>query len=366
MNLIEVRELTKLFGKDTDDAASGAARDVARGAARKAAIDQLSFDVPAGATLGLIGPAGSGKTTTIRILATLLVPTSGEATIMGASVTRDPQRVRRITGYAPVAYGVYPDMTVSEYLRFFAASYGVPAPERRSLVTDLLELVDLSHRRDEPVGRLSPGMLQRLSLARALAHDPQILLLDEPSANLDPRARVEMRELLKELRSMGKAIVITSPVFADVRDMCTHAVILDRGRIALAGPIDEVAEQVRPERTISVKLFGNADLALRVVTQGRGVVDARIIAPSAPADDLEVDEDLDENDELDLADAAAGMATPAVTVLKELRVTFDGQYGDASELLRVLMRSGVQVVSFSEYAAPAQELLLPPDPAAES
>jgi ABC-2 type transport system ATP-binding protein len=178
--IIETRDLVKKFGKFT-------------------AVNGLSLEVPAGSIYGFVGPNGAGKTTTMRMLTTLTRPTSGQAWVGGHSVTNEPRAVRRAIGYMPDEFGVYDDMRVWEYLDFFAACYDIPESERRRLIEDLLELVDLSHRRDDMVDKLSRGMKQRLSLARTLAHDPSVLILDEPASGLDPRARVEIRELLVEL-----------------------------------------------------------------------------------------------------------------------------------------------------------------------
>src|SRR3954465_14879442 len=179
---------------------------------RTLAVAGLDLSVEEGGIFGLVGPNGAGKTTTLRILATLLAPTSGEAEIAGVSVRRNPSAVRRVLGFMPDVFGVYDDMKVWEYLDFFARCYGIPAARRRRMIGDLLDLVDLGEKRDAYVQSLSRGMQQRLCLAHTLVHDPQVLLLDEPASGLDPRARVELRELLRELRSLGKTIVISSHI----------------------------------------------------------------------------------------------------------------------------------------------------------
>jgi ABC-2 type transport system ATP-binding protein len=179
---------------------------------RTLAVGGLDLDVAAGEIFGLVGPNGAGKTTTLRILATLLVPDGGDAEIAGASVRRNPNDVRRVLGFMPDSFGVYDDMKVWEYLDFFARCYGIPAERRRRMIGDLLDLVDLGPKRDAYVQGLSRGMQQRLCLAHTLVHDPQVLLLDEPASGLDPRARVELRELLRELRSLGKTILVSSHI----------------------------------------------------------------------------------------------------------------------------------------------------------
>ena len=198
MNIIETYDLSKSYG-------------------RMVALDQVNLAASAGAILGVVGAKGSGKTTLLRVLATLSTPTAGDALIAGSSILGSPSRIRRIIGYMPQHFGIYLDMTVDEYLHFFAESYAVPHAEQTQLISDLLALTDLSHHRDELLGRLSQGMHQRLNLARALAHDPQVLLMDEPISGADPRAHVEMRELIKELRNMGKTVVITAPIVAGCR-----------------------------------------------------------------------------------------------------------------------------------------------------
>ncbi|GIV85251.1 MAG: ABC transporter [Candidatus Roseilinea sp.] len=305
--MIEIRTLSKSYGGRT-------------------ALEGVSLSVAQGAIFGLIGPRGAGKTTLLKILATLVAPSAGDAFVAGRSVVNEPLRVRRQVGYLPSDFGVYPDQTCAEYIAFFAACYGVPPKERATLAADLLQLVDLYHRKDTPADQLTPAMRQRLGIARVLAHDPRVLLLDEPLASLDPRARVEARELLKELSSMGKTILLTAPNLAVVQDLCTHAALLQAGQIAQTGSLEDILAVMPPYRTIAVKFLGDARLAMNLIQAAHGVVDVQPFnQPSASSDVL------------------AGVA-----LLKELRVTFDGTYAAASALLRSLMHSGVQVVSFAE------------------
>ncbi len=231
--IIETRDLVKTFGKFT-------------------AVDELSLEVPVGSIYGFVGPNGAGKTTTMRMLTTLTRPTAGRAWVAGHSVTEDRRAVRRAIGYMPDEFGVYDDLRVWEYLDFFAACYDIPENERKRLIADLLELVDLTHRRDDMVDKLSRGMKQRLSLARTLAHDPQVLILDEPASGLDPRARVEIRELLVELAKMGKTIFFSSHILADVEDICTHIGIIEAGKMVMQGPMEEMKAQLQPHREIVV------------------------------------------------------------------------------------------------------------------
>ena len=207
---------------------------------RVRALDGLDLDVPSGAIYGFIGQNGAGKTTTIRVLATLMLPDAGEAEVAGVDVVRRPFEVRRLMGYMPDFFGVYDDLKVGEYLEFYGSLQGMRGSALTSLRDNLLDLVDLSQKRDEYVESLSRGMQQRLCLARALIHDPQVLLLDEPASGLDPLARVEMRELLKELGRMGKTILISSHILSELSDLCTHVGVIVSGRLVRSGTVSEV------------------------------------------------------------------------------------------------------------------------------
>ena len=228
--------------------------DLVKRYARFTAVSGLSLEVPEGAIYGFVGPNGAGKTTTMRVLTTLTRPSEGEARVAGYSVTAYPRAVRRAIGYMPDEFGVYDDMRVWEYLDFFAACYDIPENERRRLIDDLLELVDLTHRREDMVDKLSRGMKQRLSLARTLAHDPEVLILDEPASGLDPRARVEIRELLVELAAMGKTIFFSSHILADVSEICTHVGIIEAGQMVIQGSVADMRAQLTPWREIVVTL----------------------------------------------------------------------------------------------------------------
>lgn len=195
------------------------------------ALDGLDCTIPKGATVGLIGPNGAGKTTSMRLLTTLITPTSGDVWVNGVSVTAQPHHVRRMIGYMPDTFGVYEAMSAAEYLDFYARCYHIPVATRPALINDLLGLVDLQPKRDALVMSLSRGMAQRLSLARALLHDPEVLVLDEPASGLDPRARIELRALLHELHDQGKTILISSHILSDLADLCTHLIILEQGKL---------------------------------------------------------------------------------------------------------------------------------------
>ncbi len=205
------------------------------------AVDDVSLEVPAGAIYGLIGPNGAGKTTTFAVIASVLAPSSGSLSVLGHDPVASPQEVRRILGYMPDSLGVYADLDVEEYLRFFAAAYKIPTRSRPGLLDGLLELVALEGKRTARVDSLSRGMKQRLSLARALVHDPEVLILDEPASGLDPRARSELRALLVQLSEMGKTIVISSHILSEIEDVCSHIAIMQSGRILAAGNAVEVS-----------------------------------------------------------------------------------------------------------------------------
>lgn len=260
--IIQTKDLVKKFGKFT-------------------AVDGLSLEVPAGSIYGFVGPNGAGKTTTMRMLTTLTRPTSGQAWVAGSSVTEEPRAVRRAIGYMPDEFGVYDDMRVWEYLDFFAACYDIPETERKRLIEDLLQLVDLTHRRNDMVDKLSRGMKQRLSLARTLAHDPQVLILDEPASGLDPRARVEIRELLVELARMGKTIFFSTHILADVSEICTHIGIIEAGQMIAQGSMEAMRAQLQPHREITVTVK-DAAAAEAVTALVSGLADVHGVTPLEP------------------------------------------------------------------------------------
>jgi ABC-2 type transport system ATP-binding protein len=222
------------------------------------AVAGLDLEVGAGEIFGLVGPNGAGKTTTLRIIATLLDPSDGEVEIAGISVRRNPGAARRVLGFMPDVFGVYDDMKVWEYLDFFARCYGIPADRRRRMIGDLLELVDLADKRESYVQDLSRGMQQRLCLAHTLVHDPQVLLLDEPASGLDPRARVELRELLRELRTLGKTILISSHILPELEELCTSVAIIDHGRLLAQGRVAEIERRLRVGAVFRVRVLADA------------------------------------------------------------------------------------------------------------
>ena len=271
--MIRVQGLTKVYGSRT-------------------ALDAVSFEVPKGEIFGFVGPNGAGKTTTLRILAALLEPTGGRAFVDGADVIQHPDLVHDRLGYMPDFFGVYDQLTATEYLDFYAACYRIPRARRKKIAADLLELVGLADRRDQSVDTLSRGLKQRLCLARALVHDPAVLLLDEPASGLDPRARVEMREILKELQRMGKTIVISSHILPELTELCTMVGIIDQGRMRATGPVQDVIRQLASGRRLRIMVLGQRDEAvatlktlpsIRTVDMINGAIEAEYEGDDATA-----------------------------------------------------------------------------------
>ncbi|MGE7945871.1 ATP-binding cassette domain-containing protein [Lysinibacillus sp. NPDC093688] len=233
--MIEIRDLTKRYGSFT-------------------ALDHLNLSLEEGVVFGFVGANGAGKSTTFSILATLLSPTSGDALINGKSVIKEPKEVRKQIGYMPDFFGVYDQLKVDEYLDFYGASYGIGAAERKVLIPQLLELVNLTNKRYDYVDLLSRGMKQRLCLARALIHDPKVLILDEPASGLDPRARIEMRDILRNLKSMGKTILISSHILPELAEMCDEIGVIDNGKLIAHGNVASIQAQLQGEKRIVIKV----------------------------------------------------------------------------------------------------------------
>jgi ABC-2 type transport system ATP-binding protein len=292
---------------------------------RTLAVAGLDLDVGGGEIFGLVGPNGAGKTTTLRILATLLVPDHGDAEIAGASVRRNPDDVRRVLGWMPDSFGVYDDMKVWEYLDFFARCYGIPADRRRRIIGDLLELVDLGDKRDTYVQGLSRGMQQRLCLAHSLVHDPQVLLLDEPASGLDPRARVELRELLRELRSMGKTILVSSHILPELEELCTSVAIIDRGQVLAHGRVAEIERRLRVGAVLRARIIGEHDAIEAARTWFGGQAD---------------------------------VVTAEVLEDGTVEIGFHGDDDGIARLLAHAVGSGMRVMSFSRAASDLEELFL--------
>src|SRR6478736_971081 len=292
---------------------------------RTVAVAGVDLSIGEGEIYGLVGPNGAGKTTTLRMLATLIRPSAGRAEIAGWSVTRDPDEVRRVLGFMPDAFGVYDDMKVWEYLDFFARCYGLPPAGRRRMIADLLELVDLGSKRDAYVQTLSRGMQQRLCLAHALVHDPEVLLLDEPASGLDPRARVELRELLRELRTLGKTILISSHILPELEELCTSVAIVDRGQVLAQGRVSDIERRLR---------FG-AVLRIKVLGDGEAIAAAR-----------------------DFFDAEARVASAAILDDGQIELGFRGDDAESADLLARAIGGGIRIASFARAASDLEELFL--------
>ncbi|MGQ7277092.1 ABC transporter ATP-binding protein [Brevibacillus thermoruber] len=231
------------------------------------ALSDLNLRIEQGKVFGFIGPNGAGKSTTMLILATLLEPTEGQAFVCGYDVMKEPAAVRQSIGYMPDFFGVYDNLTAREYLDFYAGAYKIPASKRVSLIADLLELVNLSNKADAYVDSLSRGMQQRLGLARCLVHDPEVLILDEPASGLDPRARIELREILKQLRAMGKTILISSHILPELAELCDEIGVIEQGRLIACGALDDVSVRARGITLMLVRTLTNRHQAGRVLSQ---------------------------------------------------------------------------------------------------
>jgi ABC-2 type transport system ATP-binding protein len=235
------------------------------------AVRNLTLRIPRGEVFGFIGPNGAGKTTTIKVLATLVQPTSGSVRVLGTDVMDSPQRVRRNIGYVPDSFGVYEDLTVAEYLGFFAAAYRIEWEKRAGTVRDVLALTDLSDKVESQVDALSRGMKQRLGIARILLHDPQLLLLDEPASGLDPRARIELRELLKELQRLGKTILVSSHILHELAQFCTRIGIIEAGHLVAEGSLTDIYRKLDLKRTVHVQISNLAPPLLEAMGRLPGI-----------------------------------------------------------------------------------------------
>jgi ABC-2 type transport system ATP-binding protein len=301
--MIEVSHFTKRFGEFI-------------------AVDDLSFTIDRGETFGFIGPNGAGKSTTIRFLATLLRPTSGEGRIAGHSVVEEPMAVRKVVGFMPDDFGVYDGMKVWEFLDFFAVAYEIPRDRRRTIIGQVLDLLDLTHKKDDYVNGLSKGMKQRLCLAKTLVHDPPVLILDEPASGLDPRARLEMKALLNELRRMGKTILVSSHILSELADFCTSIGIIERGRLLAAGSIQEIQRRLRSHRVLRARVSDeSADRAASILRDHLSIRSVESFDHSITAE-------------------------------------FEGDDDDMARLLRTLVTAGIGVVSFAEEELSLEEVFM--------
>jgi ABC-2 type transport system ATP-binding protein len=289
------------------------------------AVKDLSFRLEQGDIFGFIGPNGAGKTTTIKILATLLRPTAGRATIDGIDVVRFPEAVRGIIGYMPDFFGVYDDIKVWEYLDFFAAAYKIPRTKRPGIIDDVLELTDLSVKKEAYVEELSRGMKQRLCLAKTLIHDPKVLLLDEPASGLDPRARIEIKELLKELKSMGKTIIISSHILPELADFCNKIGIIEQGELVVSGEVQAIMQQLSGAHVYELKVAEDLDGAAALLAARP---DVRAVKPAG---------------------------APGAGALK---IEYTGDPGEIHQLLRDLLAAGLKVQSFSEQQTDLEDIFM--------
>jgi ABC-2 type transport system ATP-binding protein len=290
--VIETRDLTKKYGD-------------------LFAVKSLSIKLDKGDVFGFIGPNGAGKTTTMRMLATLLNPTWGEAYVCGNSIYTKPKEIRRLIGFMPDFFGVYDDMKVIEYLEFFAAAYRINGQKRRKVCDDALELVGLSYKRDALATSLSRGMNQRLGLARVLLHDPQVLLLDEPASGLDPRVRIEIRRVIKQLGEMGKTVMVSSHILPELADMCNKIGIIERGELLWNEDVNELIKKVRRQIVLRIQVAGDQTVAAKLIEQHSGV------------------------DKVDLSGS-------------EIVVTLKEDVRDYSELATMLVSSGQKLTMFKE------------------
>jgi len=300
--MIEIERLTKTYGAFK-------------------ALDNVDMHIAKGTVFGFVGPNGAGKSTTMSILATLLLPTSGTARVGGFEVTERPKEVRKLIGYMPDFFGVYDQFKTTEYLHFYGASYGISRSDREKLIPQLLELVNLTDKADFYVDSLSRGMKQRLCLARCLVHDPEVLILDEPASGLDPRARIEMREILKELKAMGKTIIISSHILPELAEMVDEIGVIEHGVMIAQGKVQDIQNRMRVKRVLHIRLMEREREA---------------------ADWLRDD--------------------PNVTLVLEdergLHVHFSGQDEEQEELLRKMVGRGLPVISFSEAQTNLEDVFL--------
>lgn len=286
------------------------------------AVQGVDFTLQPGDIFGFIGSNGAGKTTTIRMIATLLEPTAGTAVLNGHDIHKDPMNVRRNIGYMPDFFGLYDDVRVWEYLDFFATIYRVPVRERPSVIDNVLELTDLTVKKEAFVSSLSRGMQQRLCLARCLVHDPALLLLDEPASGLDPRARAELKELIAELGRMGKIVIVSSHILPELADFCTTVGIIERGKMLAFGPVSEVIKAVQTAKMIEIRTLDRAAEASMLLHGKPHVVNTHLMGSTT------------------------------------IKIEFSGEAEDQAELLAMLIREGFPIIEFKEEGADLEDLFL--------
>ncbi len=290
--MLKIKDLVKTYGKFV-------------------AVNNLNLEIPQGEIYGFVGPNGAGKTTTMKIISGLLTATSGEVMVDNVDVTRNSRKIKESIGYMPDFFGVYDDLKVTEYLDFYASIYKIKEKERKKITDDLLELVDLSNKRESYVDSLSRGMKQRLCLARSLIHNPKLLILDEPASGLDPRARVEMKEILRNLKDMGKTILISSHILSELAELCTHIGIIDNGKMVISGSVSEIMQQVYSSRVIKLKVNDKLEQAEMVLKEFPNI------------------------DKITLGE-------------NTIQAGFEGSDQDMSRILATLVTRGIPVVTFSQ------------------
>lgn len=298
----EILELKKSFGKFT-------------------ALNSLSMNITDNSIFGFVGPNGAGKTTTMKIMAGLLKADSGNIYINGEDVLKNPQKIREKIGYMPDFFGVYDDLKVTEYMDFYAGTYYIPYADRPSLIDSLLEIVDLSDKKDAYVDSLSRGMKQRLCLARSLIHDPNLIILDEPASGLDPRARVEMKEVLKQLKEMGKTIIVSSHILPELAEMCSEIGIIDHGQLITQGTVNEIMNKIHKNRIVRVKTSSAKDTLIRLLKEQTKVG--------------EITENAD-----------------------NIEFVFNGNDNDLTSILRNIIMNGIPVFSFGEAEGNLEEIFM--------
>ncbi len=300
--MLELRNLVKKYGNFT-------------------AVDHLHLTIPDGSIFGFVGPNGAGKTTTMRMMAGLLRATDGNIFLGDVDMTKNPRLLRSKIGYMPDFFGVYDNLKVTEYMDFYAGTYEIPYSERKAIIDNLLEIVDLSHKKDAYVDSLSRGMKQRLCLARSLVHDPDLLILDEPASGLDPRARVEMKEILKQLQVMGKTVVISSHILPELAEMCTEVGIINAGKVATQGTVREIMRQLTQKRIIHVKFMADAQQVTTILQQ-----------------------------------------MPTVKEIEEqttdVQFVFDGTEEQLADILKQLVMANIPVLSFQEKEGNLEEIFM--------
>jgi ABC-2 type transport system ATP-binding protein len=300
--MIEIKDLYKKFGHTV-------------------ALQGITLEIPRGQIYGFVGPNGAGKTTMMSILATLLTPTSGTARVGGYDCVKKPKEVRRLIGYMPDFFGVYDNLTAYEYLDFYGASYGLSPNERQQIIPQMLELVQLSHKTHEYVDMLSRGMKQRLGLARCLVHNPEVIILDEPASGLDPRSRIEMREILKVLRETGKTILISSHILPELAEMCDTIGIIEAGKLVATGKVEEIYQKMHAHRLLKIRLLDRWDSLL-----------ARLASISTVSNAVREDE--------------------------HIVVSFTGSDTEQAGLLKTLLAEGYPLVAFSETEGNLEDIFL--------